>query len=375
MGRRRHRGDGQAQHPTGPWPLSGIRGYAVSVDNGSGSTPCGGPSECSPAETDLPGGAGDDKISLGLLPEGVNVVRAVAVSGSGLRSPEVTSAVIRVDATDPDVSLSAPHEWVDGPARVIATATDALSGMTANGRGPSTAIAVDDGVPRLDPGPSTALTVTGEGAHRVAFYGRDAAGNVGDEWPRSAVVGIDERRPGSPSPAPRTPPIQSGWKPSSATRSAPAPARGSIALRPVGTKQQFMPLPTAVSRGRLVARWDSDAFALRTYEFRATGYDAAGNAASSDRRDDGARMVLANPVKTPTPVAAGFGGASLVWPRCSRHHGQRRCRHQAITPFERGRRRERCPRPQRLLQRRGSAALAAAALALAAARLGGCQSK
>ena len=76
------------EHPAAPLPVSGIRGYAVSVDRGAGSAPCAGPDRCSPAETDLRGGVDGDTISLGALAEGVNVVRAVAVSGSGMRSLE-----------------------------------------------------------------------------------------------------------------------------------------------------------------------------------------------------------------------------------------------------------------------------------------------
>ncbi len=95
--------------------------------------------------------------------------------------------------------------------------------------------------------------------------------------------------------------------------SGPDPTRGSIAVRPAGSRQPFAPLPTTVSGGRLVARWDSDAFPPGTYEFRATGYDAAGNAASSDRRGNGARVVLTNPLKKPTAIVAGFGGRRLVW--------------------------------------------------------------
>ena len=46
-----------SSHPAAPPPVSGIRGYAVSVDRGAGSVPCAGPDRCSVAETDLRGGS------------------------------------------------------------------------------------------------------------------------------------------------------------------------------------------------------------------------------------------------------------------------------------------------------------------------------
>ncbi len=323
------------EHPAGPWPLSGIRGYAISLDRGFGSAPCADPHLCSLAETDLHGGPGDDTISLGPLPEGVNVVRAATVSGSGLRSLEISSAEIRVDATDPEVSLRAPVDWVDGPVSVAATATDALSGMAAaGGDGTYTAIAVDGGAPRVEPGAAATRLVTGEGVHRVTSYARDVAGNVGDRTPTAALVSIDETPPRvafASSQDPQEPERIEATV--SDPLSGPATARGAIGIRPAGSRQPFVALPTKVSRGRLVAQWDSDSFARRTYEFRATGFDAAGNATDSDRRADGARMVLVNPVKAPTQIAAGFGGARLVWPHCSRRDGRRHCRNEAVEPF------------------------------------------
>ena len=90
--------------------------------------------------------------------------------------------------------------------------------------------------------------------------------------------------------------------------SGPATLRGSIAFRPARSRQRFEPLPTTALAGRLVARWDSDASPPGAYEFKATGFDAAGNVAGSDRRANGARMVLASPLKAPTEIEAGFGG-------------------------------------------------------------------
>ncbi|MCW2989165.1 MAG: hypothetical protein JWM24_2103 [Solirubrobacterales bacterium] len=324
------------QHPAEPQPLSGIRGYAVSVDRGTGSVPCAGADRCSLPETDLRDGIDGDRASLGVLPEGVHMVRAVAVSGSGMRSAEVGSALVRVDATPPEVTLSGvPQGWANGPVRVAARATDSLSGMAPSGPGgPYTALAIDSAVPRVDPGDSTAAIVSGEGPHRLAFYARDAAGNVDDESPAVATVRVDESPPliaFANSQDPREPErIEATVRD---PLSGSEPTRGSIALRPAGSRQPFAPLPTVGSGGHLVARWNSDAFPAGTYEFKATGYDVAGNATSSDRRANGARFVLANPLKGQTEIAAGFGGRRLVWQRCSRTAEGRRCRREEIESF------------------------------------------
>ncbi|HEX4668709.1 MAG TPA: hypothetical protein VH275_01870 [Solirubrobacterales bacterium] len=325
------------EHPAAPQPLSGIRGYAISVDRGSGSEPCAGSARCSLAETDLRDGIDNDTISLGLLPEGANLVHVVAVSGSGMRSAETRSAVVWVDATRPTVALQgAPRGWANGPVRLTASAADGLSGMAAAGpNGPFTAIAVDGAVPRADAGDSAAATVSGEGSHRIAFYARDAAGNTGEESPAAVTVQIDESPPRVAFAAAQDPAEPERIVATvSDPLSGPDPARGSIAVRRAGSRQPFVPLPTTVSGGDLTGHWNSDAFPPGTYEFRAMGYDAAGNGTSSERRDNGTRLVLVNLPKTPAGIVAGFGGRRLVWRRCSRKDGRRRCRREEIEPFE-----------------------------------------
>ncbi len=79
--------------PPAPQPLSGIRGYAVSIDRAADGEPCAGTFACSEAETDLRGGVGGDSLAIAELPEGVSYVHAVAVSGSGMRSAEAGSAI------------------------------------------------------------------------------------------------------------------------------------------------------------------------------------------------------------------------------------------------------------------------------------------
>src|SRR6478735_4438341 len=49
-------------HPSAPLPLSGIRGYAASVDHGDLAPPCAAITWCSPEETDRSGGIEDDSL-------------------------------------------------------------------------------------------------------------------------------------------------------------------------------------------------------------------------------------------------------------------------------------------------------------------------
>jgi len=296
------------EHPAGPQPVSGIRGYAVAVGPGAGGAPCAGPARCKLEETDVRAGIADDTVSLGLLPEGDNLVRAVSVSGSGVRSAE-TSAVVRVDATGPAVGLDPTTGWVDHPVRVSARALDRLSGMAPGGpAGPYTAISVDAGPPRLAAGASVAAPVSGEGIHTVVASARDAAGNLG-EAPERVRVRIDESPPAIAFARAQDPADPERIEASVADAlSGPDPSRGSIAVRPAGSRRRFQALPTRFERGRLVAHWDSEGFAAGSYEFRASAADVAGNPGSAERRADGARMVLAAPLKTPTSVWGRLGG-------------------------------------------------------------------
>ena len=302
-------------HPSGALPASGIRGYALSLDPGGGSSPCLHPGWCSVAEIDLGQGIGDDTIALGTLPEGDTYARVVAVSGSGVASP-VRSVVFRSDATLPRLSLQgAPAGWSNGPVRVTVLAADELSGMAAAGpTGPFAAVAVDGAPPALAEGDSVSTWIAGSGVHDVTYFAQDAAGNVadgatGDPLPPSTTVRIDEEPPRvlfAPAQDPAEPERIEATV--SDPLSGPSSDRGSIRLRRAGTSRPFEELPTRVVDGRLVAHWDSDSYPPGKYEFLATGFDLAGNAAGGSNRARGGKMVLVNPLKTLTRLEAGFGG-------------------------------------------------------------------
>ncbi|HEY0280431.1 MAG TPA: hypothetical protein VGC32_19360 [Solirubrobacterales bacterium] len=326
-------------HPAAPLPISGIGGYAVSIDGVAAGAPCARADRCASGEVDLRGGISQDSTSLPAPPEGISYVHAVAVSGSGMASAGTATVAVGVDGTAPQVRLEgAPAGWAARPVHLTAVATDELSGMKPAGPGgPITAIGVDGAPPTQAPGPTASATVAGEGSHQVVFWARDAVGNAGDgslpfAHPSAATVRIDETAPTvrlaatDPEDPERIEAIVGD------VLSGPSADRGEIALRPAGTTGSFEPLPTAVTRGRLVARWNSDDFPHGSYEFRATGYDAAGNPATN-RDDGGPPLVLQNPVKREARVAFGFGAAALVYPRCARADGHRRCRSATVRSF------------------------------------------
>lgn len=306
-------------HPVEPQPLSGIRGYAVSIDPTADGEPCAGAFTCGESETDLRSGIEGDSLAVSELPEGTSYVHAVAVSGSGVRSAVAGSATVRVDKTDPATHLTGyPEGWSNEPLTLTATATDGGSGMTAMGNGatPFTAIRVDGGSPTVAAGDTVATTVIGSGIHTVAYYGRDAAGNVDDGGssngrpnrpPATTIVRIDRDPPtlaflNAQDPAD---PERIEARASDAL-SGIDPARGRISVRPTGSNERFEALPTQAFGTTLLARWDSEASPPGEYEFRATAFDRAGNSASTSSRSGGATMRLRSPLKMATTLSAGF---------------------------------------------------------------------
>ncbi|HUC08239.1 MAG TPA: hypothetical protein VMR96_09120 [Solirubrobacterales bacterium] len=313
-------------HPSGPQPLSGIRGYAVSTDSSPTGRPCAG-TTCTGAEVDLQGGIAVDALPIAELPEGLSYLHAVAVSGAGVPSALVGTTLLRVDKTAPLTRIEGPASgWSKEPLKLTATASDAASGMVAAGaNGPFTAIRVDGGAPITAAGASVTTTVIGSGVHTVAYYARDAVGNVADgvlangrqnPLPATAVVKVD-REP------PQLAFAVAQWAQDPELIEARAddrhsgldPSRGAIAIRRAGAGERFVTLPTQVLNGSLRARWDSSAYAAGEYEFRATAYDAAGNTAVSLQRADGSAMRLHGPLKVPVKLVTKGGGRAVRYGR------------------------------------------------------------
>jgi hypothetical protein len=326
--------------PTAPLPLSGLQGYAVTIDAAANASPCARAERCAPGEIDLPVGSAAGSISLPAPPEGISYVHALAVSGSGMSSPRAATEPVGVDGSPPQVRLEGvPEGWAPGPVKVTALAADRLSGMAPAGPGgPETAIALDGAPPLLAPGATVAATVAGEGTHRVTYWGRDAVGNAGDgslpfARPATTTVRIDETAPtvrfaaGDPGDPERIEATVTD------RLAGPAAGRGEIEIRAAGGTGRFIPLPTEARRGRLVTRWSSDDYPRGDYEFRAVGYDAAGNSAASTLGPGDAPLVLHNPVKRVARLAFGFGARELVLQRCSRADGARRCHRTVVRSF------------------------------------------
>lgn len=289
----------QVDPSTQPPPLSGVAGYAVSVDGGS---PCAQPDRCLAGEIDLAGGGGGG-ISLGTLPQGAHLVRAVTVSGSGVPSTAVV-ATLRVDATAPLVSLDGvPAGWSGGPVQVTARADDVDSGMAAAGAlGPFTSITVDGAAPSRALGATARAWIGGSGAHSVEGFARDAAGNLSRV--ALATARIDEDPPKVAFAAAQDPAEPERIEATvSDPLSGPSLDRGWIGIRPAGTRARFEPLPTRHAGDRLVARWASDFYPPGKYEFVATAFDGAGNQATGSDRTRGDRMFLVNPLKAQVELA------------------------------------------------------------------------
>lgn len=308
-------------HPAGAEPLSGIRGYAVSIDRAASGSPCASASMCDASETDLRGGASADSLTVADLPEGTSYVHAVAVSGAGMRSVLVGTAALRVDKTDPTTQLTGvPGGWSNQPLTLVATATDAGSGMVADGHGPGplTAIRVDDGPPVAAAGDTATTAVISSGIHAVAYYARDAAGNVSDggdangqanHQPARAVVRIDRDPPRIAFAGAQDPEDPERIEArASDSLSGLDPGRSTISVRRAGSRDRFQALPTETADGLLHSRWDSDAYPPGEYEFRAVAYDLAGNQTSTASRGNGTAMVLRSPIKVSTRLIVGFGG-------------------------------------------------------------------
>ena len=325
-------------HPDEPLPLSGVRGYAISIDRSPNGDPCLLADRCSDAETDLRGGVEEDSIALSELPEGKSYVHAVAVSGSGMKSNLPGHAMLRVDRTDPTTVLDGvPDDWTNHSVLLTATAIDARSGMkaTAEGESPFTAIRVDGGVPAIAAGDSVSAAVIEPGVHAVSYYARDAAGNLNDgahnngndnNPPSTTLVRIDRDLPGVAFLNLLNPADPELIRARVTDHLAgPDLARGSIAVRPHGSDDRFEPLPTEAGEV-LRARWDSDAYLPGLYEFRAVGYDAAGNSSATYERASGTPMVLSNPLKAPTALQAGFAVRPPRSRGCGRRNGARACR-------------------------------------------------
>lgn len=321
-------------HPAGPPPLSGIRGYAAAIDRLPAGSACLALASCGASEAELRKGVGEDSLAIAELPEGTSYLHAVAVSGSGTRSAIPATTALHVDETDPVTLLAGnPDGWANRPLTLTAIAADATSGMSTSGAGePFTAIRIDGGAPVSAAGSQVSATVIASGVHAVAYYARDAAGNVADggasngranHLPATAVVKIDREPPRIAFAGAQDPLDPERIEARAAdSLSGLDPASGSIGVRPAGSGERFIELPSELSGPLLRARWDSEAYPPGEYEFRATVDDIAGNSASSLLKSDGSPLRLSSPLKVATTLLSRFRSRTVRYGRGASFSGR-----------------------------------------------------
>src|SRR5215211_7935050 len=99
-------------------------------------------------------------------------------------------------------------------------------------------------------------------------------------------------------------------------------AGGEIEMRRQGTAT-WQSLPTRREGSRLTTRIDDSKFAAGNYELRSRAVDAAGNEATTQRRSDGAPMILTLPLRYDAVMRSGFVRLRHVR-KVVRRHGRRR---------------------------------------------------
>jgi hypothetical protein len=180
-----------AMAPGAAVPLSGIAGYAVTVD---GSTPGSTPNVTA-------GAAGNASFGPppGGWPEGPVTVKARAISGTGIASLDAGQATLHFDRSAPTTRAygqGSPTDWQPGPVTVTLTASDALSGMGAADDdrpvedGGHIVYSLDGGTTRKARGDEVDVPVAGNGRHALTFRAYDAAGNGSAD--RNLVVNVGE---------------------------------------------------------------------------------------------------------------------------------------------------------------------------------------
>ena len=323
----------QLSPPAAPLPISGIAGLRGLDRPARRRVPrAHAPTAARAAEIDLPAGIGDDPLDPCRRPPEGHLLRPRGRRlGLGMTVGAAPRRVaLGVDGTPP---LVAPRRRAvrlgrgAGPVDRDRHRSALRDGRRRAGRTGDRDRRRRRAAAGSSPGAAASATVTGQGTHRVVYWGRDAVGNAGDgslplSPPTTATIRIDETDPvvrfaaGDPGDPERIEATVAD------ELSGPALGRGAIAIRPVGStgaSSRCRPTPSAAA---LVARWNSDDFPRGAYEFRAVGFDAAGNSASNLARRRRARCVLDNPVKREARVAFGFGAAALVFQRCARSRRQ-----------------------------------------------------
>jgi hypothetical protein len=301
----------------GSAPESGIAGYAVTTDGSEPGT--------------FANTASDGAFSIEDLPEGVTVIRARAVSGAGVASPDAGKAVLRVDRNAPAVRVAgASEEWQSDAVDLQLSAEDQaeLSGVAR------ITYRVDDGEHVSVDGDAATVRVMDDGRHTVRFRATDGAGNESEE---QAVTVLVDRTAPTVEDAGGADASELLFDVSDATSGLNT---GGVEMRAAG-HENWESLRSSLDDGRLRAVVDPRALAGSTYEFRAIATDLAGNRTASRTLT---RVFPARPVQVPAPAAAPVPPTTVAPAkprpvstakpkprpkRCTRKSRSRRCRSKA----------------------------------------------
>lgn len=312
-------------------PRSLIAGYSISVD---GSDP--------DASLDTTSHLYD----VGTLPEGVTILKARAISGSGVPSLKVGETDIHVDKTPPSASVEAPAEstWNRSPVALHFAGTDqvGLSGMDGAPtdepveKGGFITRAVDGGPAVRDRGNSSETTLADDGLHTITYSATDVAGN---ESPQQTVhVKVDQTAPElvvfeAVNPAdPRRLEVAASDKTSGV-------AGGVIEYRRLsGGDGAWIALRTTKVGTRLISNIDDDALPHGVYQLRARVTDNAGNEATGDHRRDGSVASFDTAtLRQATNLAAGLidpgkKARCKAKPKHNRGKKKKRCKKARVVP-------------------------------------------
>jgi hypothetical protein len=313
--------------PAAEWPLSGMRGYSVTLDG----TP---PDETVDALAEQDYETWEASYLAEGLAEGVTELRMSGVSNAGVLSATHGTALIWVDRSPPTVvaeGLGSSDHWHTNAVVVNLTGVDqaGLSGMEPAAEGEPVEdggyleVSVDGGPVELVRGGHVELPFGADGEHSVSARAFDVAGNPSSvesiefKIDRTSPTGsFDRQDPADPRRVSVT-----------VADALSGIADGRIEFRRSGSGG-FSRLTTTRQGGKLVARLDDLTLSPGRYEFRAVVTDVAGNQGLIEQRVDGKAMALDLPVRTPTTVEARVISATkrCATPKRSRKKRQRRKR-------------------------------------------------
>lgn len=309
-------------------PVSGIAGYSVTRD---GRDPDG--------TLDVWG----DRYHLAALPEGVTIVKARAISGSGVASTKVGSTELRVDRSAPTARAVDPPtatEWSRQPLEVNLVGADQehLSGMApADGHLP-----IEDGgyiTYRFNGGglhkirgAAARTRFEDDGIHFVTFTAVDVAGNESPE--RGVSFKIDRTAPElvvfeAPDPAdPRRLVVAASDRTSGVSNA-------TIEMRRVQSNDRWIELPATRDGDQFVTNIDDESVERGVYELRARVTDKAGNETTGDRRRDGSQAIVDTAtLRSGSKLTAGLVTRSTTTTKkvCSKKRPgkKRKCRKKKI---------------------------------------------